>query len=190
MTITVNFNITKINNDTLMVMDNNSGWGNLPPAKLVLTIRDKVCQSDVFIERSKTIVLYDPDATSVDDIGTSVADQISGELFTQYIGNNGLSISSNTLYSSDEFDTSLYQVSIESTSQDVTPLTKSFYSVAQLENVAMGQLAYIELPYNNSMLALKSIMPWHMIDTIELIAKNNDSNLFYQLLTFFNRNYL
>lgn len=188
MTIAVDFNITKVGNDTIIVKDSDSGWGGTPSAKVVLTIRDKVFISDVLAERTVEVVLYDADATAEDDIGTSVADQQAGVLFALYTGVVGLTLTADQIYGATVFLDSMYQISIESPG-DVTALTKSFYSISQIETIGIAQTMCLDRPYNSPVVALKATMPWHLADGCSLAAKQNDSILFYNLLQFINRNY-
>ena len=189
MTITVKFNITKLNTTDIIVKDDNSGWGILPTAKLVLAIRDKLYVNNILTDRIKTVVLYDPDPTAVDDIGTSLPDQLAGTLFDLYNGVTGLTLSSTALYGGDDFIDSFYQVSIESASGDIISLTKAIYYVNDIETIGMSQAMYLDRPYDDNLTALKATMPWHLADACALAGKNNDSILFYQFLQFINRNY-
>ena len=189
MPITINFTVTKINNDTLIVKDSNSGWGVLPSAKLVLSIRDKIYVNGSFEEQIKNIVLYDPDATELDDIDTPVADQIAGTLFTQYNSESGLTLTATQLYGDTDFHDSFYQLSIESPAVDITAATKSVYVVNEMRAIGMFQAAYLDRPYDNRLVALNAVMPWHLADSCELLVNQNDSITFYNFLGFIQRNY-
>lgn len=189
MTISVDFNITKLNTDTIIVKDSDSGWDTLPTAKLVLTIRDKIYTNNVLSDRYRYVVLYDPDATDSDDIGTSVDDQIAGVLFTEYISDTGLILTSSILYGSAIFIDSFYQVSIESTSDDIIAATIATYYTTEIETIGMVQAMYLDRPYTDNLTALKATIPWHLADACALAGNQNDSILFYQFLQFINRNY-
>lgn len=189
MAIITKFNITKLDTTAIIVKDDNSDWGVLPVAKLVLTIRDKIYVDEILTDRFKSIVLYDPDSTAQDDIGTTILDQVAGTLFTQYISDEGLTLSSLVLYGAIDFIDSFYQVSIESYSADIIAATNAVYYTTEIENIGMAQAMYLDRPYTNNLVAIKATIPWHLADACALACKQNDSTLFYHFLQFINRNY-